>query len=110
MNSEKLKEHNISKIQNLDLRTYISISEEGKLADEVKNAVGYMIDGDWLDGLFSVFKAVLDDVFGKGEGAHVEQQFFFVFASGIGISRLNFYIFTKEVAYKQIMSKNTKFG
>ena len=108
VDSEKLKEYNISKIQNLDLRTYVSISEESKLADEVKNAVGYMMDGDWLDGLVSVFKTVLDAVLGKGAGSQAEQQKFFVFASGIGISRLDFYVFTKEVAYKQIMSKNTK--
>lgn len=108
VDSEKLKEYNISKIQNLDSRTYISISEESKLADEVKKAVGYMMDGDWLDGLVGIFKTVLDAVLGNGKGSQAEQQKFFVFASGIGISRLDFYIFTKEVAYKQIMSENTK--
>ena len=108
VDSEKLKEYKISKIQNLDLRTYVSISEGSNLADEVKNAVGYMMNGDWLDGLVSVFKTVLNAVLGEGVGSQAEQQKFFVFASGIGISRLDFYVFTKEAAYKQIMSENTK--
>ena len=108
VDSEKLKEYNISKIQSLELKTYVSIKEGSDIADEVKKSVGYMMEGDWLDGLVGIFKTLLDSVLGRGAGTQAEDQKFFVFAKGIGISRLDFYIFTKEVKYKQIMSKNTK--
>lgn len=105
---DKIKEYHISKVQNLVLRTFVSVEDKSKIPDEVGKTVGSMMDGEWLKGFTGLFSSVLSAVIGEGKGSQSDNKAFYVFVSGLGINRLDYYIYTRDVELKAISSKNTK--
>ena len=105
---EKLKEYKISKIQNLEIKTYVSAKEGSDVGKQVGQIVGDFMHKDWIKGITHIFQGALDLVLGSGEGQQAEQKQFYVFVHGVGINRLDFYLYSRKISFKSFSSENTQ--
>lgn len=104
-NTDTRREYHISKVHELETKTFVSAGNLDHLLKEapnqIKGAVSSMMSGDWLGGIISLFETTLKNVYhGEAHGSMSEKKNMYVFAYGIGLNRVDFYIFSKSIQHQ----------
>ena len=104
----KLKEYHISKVSALNIQQFVEMKESVAVTEGVKSFVQDMADKDFVNGITKFVTGTIDKVIGTGAGNENKETEFKVFVKGIGIHRVDFYVYTRSIEVQSLTNIKTQ--